>query len=95
MHVAQPRLHFTLRSLPPLDTTETTPVREMGSLRVRSARDAGAAFVRGATLGWSRHDLANWLVCQYAPCAVAPTADDRGNYTIFLTATDDSSSPTT
>jgi hypothetical protein len=25
--------------------------------------------MRGTTIGWSRRDLADWLVCQYAPCA--------------------------
>ena len=78
MLVAQPRPYFFRRSLPPQDMAETTPVREMGSPRVRSARAAGAAFVRGSTLGWTRHDLANWLVCQYAPCAMPPTDEDRG-----------------
>ena len=78
MLVVQPRPHYTHRRPPPLDIVETTPVREIGPPRARGVRDAGAAFVRGTMVSWSRRDLANWLVCQYAPCAVPPPDDDRG-----------------
>ena len=36
--------------------------------------------MRGSTIGWSRHDLANWLVCQYAPCTLDPSSADRGKH---------------
>lgn len=45
--------------------------------RVERARSAGAAFVRGATLGWSGRALASWFVCQYAP-SVVPATDAGG-----------------
>jgi len=32
-------------------------------------RGAGSSFLRGTTVGWGRRELADWLVCQYAPCA--------------------------
>jgi hypothetical protein len=35
-------------------------------------RGAGSSFLRGTTLGWGRRELADWLVCQYAPCAASP-----------------------
>jgi len=35
------------------------------------------AFVRGTTVGWSRRDLAEWLVCQYSPCVVHPADDEE------------------
>lgn len=75
MLVAQSRPHLLHRNPAPLDIVETTPVREISGQRVRNA---GSAFVRATALGWSRRDLANWLVCQYAPCAVAPPGEDRG-----------------
>lgn len=52
----------------------TTPVPES---RLDRVRGAGAAFVRGTTLGWGRRDLAEWLVCQYSPCAAAPNHRER------------------
>ena len=36
------------------------------------ARGAGSAFLRGTAGGWSRRELADWLMCQYAPCAATP-----------------------
>jgi hypothetical protein len=48
---------------------EVTPIPQS---RLDRVRGAGAAFVRGTTRGWSRRDLADWLVCQYAPCAASP-----------------------
>jgi hypothetical protein len=38
---------------------------------VSPVREAAAEFVRGTTFGWSRRDLAHWLVRQYSPCLVA------------------------
>lgn len=40
--------------------------------RIDRVRGAGSAFLRGTTVGWGRRELANWLVCQYAPCAASP-----------------------
>jgi hypothetical protein len=77
MLVAQLRPHVSSRRPPPLDIVETTPAREIGPPGTPSVRDAGAAFVRGTTLGWGRRDLANWLVCHYAPCAVPARGEDR------------------
>ncbi|HVH44362.1 MAG TPA: hypothetical protein VM925_18545 [Labilithrix sp.] len=44
-----------------------------------SVREAAAEFIRGTTFGWGRHDLATWLVSQYAPCLVAdvPQSADK------------------
>jgi hypothetical protein len=39
---------------------------------VERSREAGIAFVKGTTGGWSAHDLAVWLVEHYEP-ATAPT----------------------
>lgn len=73
------------RSAPLLRTR--LPRREYGTLalpvsasesKLDRVRCAGAAFVRGATIGWSRRDLERWLVCQYAPCvAVSDAVDGR------------------
>ena len=61
------------------------PRRESGMLalparasesKLDRVRCAGAAFVRGATIGWSRRDLERWLVCQYAPCVAVSNAVD-------------------
>jgi hypothetical protein len=57
------------RNPSPLRLAEVTPLPQS---RLDRVRGAGAAFVRGTTLGWSRRDLADWLVCQYAPCAASP-----------------------
>ena len=51
---------------------ESTPIPES---RLERVRFAAAAFMRGTTLGWGRRDLAEWLVCQYAPCTVKPEED--------------------
>jgi len=51
------------------------PVRASES-NLDRVRCAGAAFVRGATIGWSRRDLERWLVCQYAPCVAISNALD-------------------
>ena len=40
--------------------------------RLDRVRGAGAAFQRGTTVGWGRRELADWLMCQYAPCAATP-----------------------
>jgi hypothetical protein len=47
----------------------TTPAPQS---RLDRVRGAGAAFLRGTTVGWDRRELADWLVCQYAPCAATP-----------------------
>ena len=39
-------------------------------------RGAASAFLRGTTLGWGRRELADWLVCQYAPCAATPLYEE-------------------
>jgi hypothetical protein len=52
----------------------TTSVHEGRPDRVRGA---ASAFLRGTTLGWGRRELADWLLCQYAPCAATPLDDDR------------------
>jgi hypothetical protein len=77
MLVALPRRLVGSRRPPPLAMLETTPAREFGTVGTHGVRGAAAAFVRGATLGWSRRDLANWLVCQYAPCALTDPTEDR------------------
>lgn len=56
------------RNPSPLRLAEITPIPQS---RLDRVRGAGAAFVRGTTLGWTRRDLADWLVCQYAPCAAS------------------------
>lgn len=76
MLVAQPRLHLDRRRPTPLDIAETIPV--ISRVAGHDVRTAGAAFVRGAATGWTRRDLANWLVCQYAPCTLGPPNEDRG-----------------
>jgi hypothetical protein len=76
MLFAQPRLLVARRHPPPLDIAQTIPV--ISDVPSHDVRSAGAAFVRGTTSSWSRSDLANWLVCQYAPCALDPSRDDRG-----------------
>lgn len=78
MLVGQPRRHVSSRSLPPQATLETTPAKEFGAPTSLGVRGAGVAFVRGATLGLRRRDLANWLLCHYAPCAVPATTEDTG-----------------
>ena len=75
MLVAQAHVRSFHRHAAPLDAGETTLERESALDRMRSA---GAAFLHGTTVGWSRRDLANWLVCQYAPCTVAPAPGDEG-----------------
>jgi hypothetical protein len=40
--------------------------------RLDQVRGAALSFVRGTTVGWTRSELADWLVCQYAPCAASP-----------------------
>ena len=75
---SQPRLRVPRRCPPPLDIGETIPV--IPRVAGHDVRTAGAAFVRGSTIGWSRHDLANWLVCQYAPCTLDPSSADRGKH---------------
>jgi ribosomal protein S27AE len=45
--------------------------------RLDRVRGAGRAFLRGTTVGWSRRELADWLVCQYAPCAATPPDAER------------------
>ena len=50
-------------------TTGPTPVPHS---RLDRVRGAASAFVRGTTVGWGRRELADWLVCQYAPCAATP-----------------------
>lgn len=45
--------------------------------RLDRVRSAGAAFVRGTTQGWGRRDLADWLLCHYAPCAATPFYPER------------------
>lgn len=40
-----------------------------------SARDAAAAFVRGATRGFGRRELAEWLMCHYATCVIPSDAE--------------------
>jgi hypothetical protein len=62
-----PRLGHRLPS--PLRLDADTPVPES---RLDRVRGAAVAFVRGTTVGWGRRDLADWLVCQYAPCAALP-----------------------
>ena len=39
---------------------------------IERVRGAGSAFLRGTAAGWGRRELADWLVCQYAPCAATP-----------------------
>ena len=53
----------------------TAPVRG-GLERVRGA---GSAFLRGTAGGWGRRELADWLVCQYAPCAATPLDPENAN----------------
>lgn len=62
------------RSPSGLRLSATTPAPESRLDRVRAA---AAAFVRGTTVGWSRRELADWLVCHYAPCAAAPLYPER------------------
>jgi hypothetical protein len=52
-----------------LRAASTTPDPQS---RLDRVRGAGAAFLRGTTVGWGRRELADWLVCQYAPCAATP-----------------------
>jgi hypothetical protein len=33
-------------------------------------RSAATSFVREATLGWGRRELAEWLMCHYGPCVI-------------------------
>jgi hypothetical protein len=49
--------------------TGTIPIAQG---RIARVRGAASAFLRGTTAGWSRRELADWLVCQYAPCAATP-----------------------
>ncbi|MDB5220632.1 MAG: hypothetical protein JWO86_8559 [Myxococcaceae bacterium] len=49
--------------------TGLTPIPQS---RIDRVRGAGSAFLRGTTVGWGRRELADWLVCQYAPCAATP-----------------------
>lgn len=53
---------------------------------VRATRGAAVAFVAGTASGWGRFELAKWLLCHYAPCAIrartlraaeAPTTSGR------------------
>lgn len=37
-------------------------------------RAAIAEFLRGTALGWTKRDLATWLVCHYSPCLAADAA---------------------
>jgi len=48
--------------------------------RLDRVRGAGVAFVRGTLLGCSRRDLADWLVCQYAPSVTPPLYAERNDY---------------
>lgn len=73
MLVVQPRLRQPRRHPAPLRLAADTPAPES---RLDRVRGAGAAFIRGTTIGWSRRDLANWLVCHYAPCAATPIGVD-------------------
>jgi hypothetical protein len=47
-------------------------VRTSPQSRLDGVRGAASSFVRGTTVGWTRRELADWLVCQYAPCAASP-----------------------
>lgn len=69
-----PRLRHRLPSL--LRLPDDTPVPESRLDRVRTA---ATAFMRGTTVGWSRRDLADWLVCQYAPCAASPLCPESAD----------------
>src|SRR5688572_461705 len=40
-------------------------------------RRAACAFLIGATRGWGRRDLAQWLVCHYGGCVVVPLNEER------------------
>lgn len=53
----------------PCRLTGITPIPEN---RLDRVRGAGSSFLRGTTVGWGRRELADWLVCQYAPCAASP-----------------------
>lgn len=74
MPLAAPQLRPIRRAPSPLRLPAVTPVPQS---RLDRVRGAGEAFIRGTTLGWSRRDLADWLVCHYAPCAAAPLFPER------------------
>lgn len=69
-----PRLRHGRRTPSPFPLEGGVAVPESRLARVRGA---GVAFLRGTTAGWSRRDLVDWLVCQYAPCAADSLLDDR------------------
>jgi hypothetical protein len=68
-----PRSRHSRRTPSPFPLDDGTSVPESRLARVRGA---GVAFLRGTTAGWSRRDLVDWLVCQYAPCAADPLHED-------------------
>ena len=55
--------------------------------RAEAQRLAAVAFLRATTLGWTKRDVAEWLVCHYAPAAVqagcdpGPREDDDAGFT--------------
>lgn len=65
--VLEPRLCAARYGVASLPSPKSRPDR----LRV-----AASAFLRGTTLGWGRRELADWLVCQYAPCAATPLYEE-------------------
>jgi hypothetical protein len=52
-------------------------------------RQAGIEFVRGTTFGWGRRDVANWLVCQYAPATVAGPRPHQSRGQCRMTSVDE------
>lgn len=66
------------------------PFGAAGTPAAQSIREAGCAFVRGTASGWSRRDLAAWLLCHYAPATARANGAAPSNARAFASeAVDD------